>query len=70
MLWVDVAIPEDGNGKQIRNRVQEFMYGDGTNVQCEIRDYTGKDWSPRNTENRFKEKFGIFTRTTFGRFST
>jgi hypothetical protein len=27
--------------KQIRNEVQEFMYRDGTNVHCEICDYTG-----------------------------
>ena len=28
--------------KQIRNKVQEFMYRDGTNVQCEICDCAGK----------------------------
>ena len=29
--------------KQVRNVVREkFMYRDGTNVQCEICDYTGK----------------------------
>jgi len=27
--------------KQIRNKLQEFVYRDGTKVHCEICDYTG-----------------------------
>jgi len=45
--------------------IQEFMYSDTTNVEPEMLDYTSNNWSHRNSNKRFKEKFGSHTRNTF-----
>ena len=45
------------------------MSRDTTNVEHEMFDYTGNNWSHRNSYKRLKEKFGGHTRKTFGRFS-
>jgi len=41
------------------------MYSDTTNVEPEMLDYTSNNWSHRNSNKRFKEKFGSHTRNTF-----
>jgi hypothetical protein len=46
------------------------MYKDTTNVEHEMYDYTGNDWSHRNSNKRFKEKFVSHTRKHFNRFAT
>ena len=30
------------------SKIQEFMYGDTTNVEYEIRDFVGNNWSHQN----------------------
>jgi len=57
-----------GSGKEIK--VQEFVYRDTTNVDPDMYDYTGNNWSHRNGNKRFKEKFGSHTRKTFSRYTT
>ena len=49
---------------------QEFIYRDTTNVEYEMYDYTGNDWSHRNNNKKFKEKFGNCTRKIFNSFTT
>jgi hypothetical protein len=39
------------------------------NVEHEICDYTHGDWSHQNSNNRFKEKFGSYTRKPFNRLA-
>jgi hypothetical protein len=70
---IDVAIPADrnvakGSGKEVK--IQEFMYRDTTNVEPEMYDYTGNNWSHWNSNEKPKEKFGSCTRKTFDRFTT
>ena len=43
-------------------KIQEFMYRDTTNVEHEMNYYTGNNWSHRNSNKRFKENFGSYTR--------
>jgi hypothetical protein len=38
------------------------MYRDTTNVEHEMYDYTGNDWSHWNSNKRFKENFRSHTR--------
>jgi hypothetical protein len=38
------------------------MYRNTTNVEHEMYDYTGNNWSHRNSNRRLKEKFGSHTR--------
>ena len=57
-----------GSGKEAK--IQKFMYRDTTNVEPEMSDYTGNNWSHRNSNRRFKEKSGSHTRKTFNRFTT
>jgi hypothetical protein len=70
----DVATPVDricnakGSGKEAK--IQEFMYTDTTNVEHEMNDYTGKNWSHQNRNKWFKENFGSHTSKTFNRFTT
>jgi len=45
------------------------MYGDITNVECEIHDYTCNNWVQRNSNKIFKEKFGSRTTKTFDKAS-
>ena len=46
------------------------MYRDTTNVDPEMCDYTGNNWSLRSSNKSFKETFGSHTRKTFNRFTT
>ena len=57
-----------GSGKEVK--VQEFMYRGKTNVEAEMYDYTGKNWSHWNSNEKLKEKFGSCTGKTFDRFIT
>jgi hypothetical protein len=56
------------NGKE--EQVQEFMYRDTTNVEHEMYDYTGNNCSHRNSNKRFKGKYGSHTKKTFNIFTT
>ena len=57
-----------GSGKEVK--IQEFMYRDTTNVEPEMYDCTGNNWSHWNSNEKLKEKFGNRTRKTFDRFTT
>ena len=57
-----------GSGKEAK--IQEFMYRDIMNVEPEMYNYTSNNWSHRNSNKRFKEKFGSHARKTFNRFTT
>ena len=57
-----------GSGKEVK--IQEFMYIDTTNVEPEMYDYTGNNWSHWNSNEKLKDKFGSCTRKTFDRFIT
>ena len=46
------------------------MYGDTTNVEPEMYDYTSTNCSHWNSNEKLKEKFGSCTRKTFDRFTT
>ena len=46
------------------------MYRDTANVEPEMCDYTCDNWSPWNSDEKLKEKFGSCTRKTFDRFTT
>jgi hypothetical protein len=45
------------------------MYRDTTNVEPEMYDYTGKNWSCWNSNEQLKEKFGSCTRKPFDSFT-
>ena len=45
------------------------MYRDKASVQYELYGCTGKNWSHRNSNESFNEKFGRHTRKTFNRFT-
>jgi len=57
-----------GKGKEVK--IQEFMYRDTTNVEPEMYDCTGNNWSHWNSNVKLKEKFGNCTGKTFDRFTT
>ena len=46
------------------------MYIDTTNVEPEMCDCTGNNWSHWNINKKLKEIFGRYTRKTFDRFTT
>jgi len=46
------------------------MHRDRTNVEPEKYDCTSNNWSHWNSNEKLKEKFGSYTRTTFYRFTT
>jgi hypothetical protein len=50
--------------------IQEFIYRDTASVEPEIYDYASNNWSHLNSNEKLKEKFGIYTRKTFDRFTT
>jgi hypothetical protein len=58
----------NGSGKEAK--IQEFMYRDTTNVEPEMYDYTGNNWSHWNGNKMFKGKCGTHTRKPFNRFAT
>ena len=55
-----------GSGKE--DKMQEFIYGVTTNVEHEMYDCTGNNWSHQKSKKRFKEKFGSHNKKTFNRF--
>ena len=57
-----------GSRKDIK--IQKSMYTDETNVEYEMYDYTGNNWSHRNTYKTFKEKLRSHTMKTFNRLTT
>ena len=70
---IDVAIPADkccakGSGKEVT--IQQFVCRDATNVEPEMYDCTGNNWSHWNSNEKLKEKFGNHARKTFDRFTT
>ena len=46
------------------------MYRDKTNVEPEMYDYTSKNWSHRNSNEKLKEKFVRYNRKIFDRLTT
>ena len=52
-----------GSGKEVK--IQEFMYRDTTNVEPEMYDYTGNNWSHWNSNEKLKETFESCTGKTF-----
>ena len=46
------------------------MYRYTTNVEPEMCNYTGDNWSHQNSNKMFKEIFGNDTRKTLNRFTT
>jgi hypothetical protein len=57
-----------GSGKEVK--IQQFVYRDTTNVQLEMYDYTGNNWSHRNSNKRFKEEFESHKKKTLDSFTT
>jgi len=57
-----------GSGKEVK--IQEFVYRDTANVEPEMYDCTGNNWSHWNSNEKLKEKFGSCTGKTFDRFTT
>ena len=49
---------------------KEFMYRDTRNVEPEIYDYSSNNLSHWNSNEKLKEKFGIYTKKTLDRFTT
>jgi hypothetical protein len=74
---IDVAISADRNvvQKEAETKLkyeykQDFKYGDTTNLESEIYDYTSYNWSYWNSNAKLKEKSGSYIRKTFDRFTT
>ena len=71
---IDVAIPADrnvvqkGSGKEVK--IQEFVYRDTTNVEPDVYDCTGNNWSHWNSNEKLTEKLRNCTGKTFDRFTT
>jgi len=59
---------DDDNNNNVK--IQEFVYRDKTNVELEMYDYTGNNWSHWNSNEKLKEKFGNCFRKTLNRFTT
>jgi hypothetical protein len=60
----------DAKGRRKGDQIQEFMFGDKRNVEYEMCDHTGNNWSHRNSNKRFKERCGSHTKKTFSSFTT
>ena len=67
----------DGCGKSCRQRCHAKgsrkklrMYRDTTNVEHEMKGYTVNNWSHRNSNKRFKDKYGRHTGKIFNRLTT
>ena len=50
--------------------MHEFVYRDTTNVEPEMYNCTSNKWNHWNSNEKFKEKFGNYTKKTFDRFTT
>ena len=48
------------SGKEVK--IQGFRYRDTTNLEPEMYGYTSNTWSHRKNNEKFKEKFGRYTR--------
>jgi len=65
-MHTDVAIPADrnvlqkGSGKEVK--IQEFVSRDTTDVEHEMYECTGNNWSHWNSNEKLKRKFGSCTR--------
>jgi len=57
-----------GSAKEVK--IQEFMYRDTTNVEPQMYDCTGNNWSQWNSNEKLKENFGNCTGKPFDRFTT
>jgi hypothetical protein len=57
-------------GGREETKTQQFMDRDTANVEHEMYDYNSNNWSHRNSNKRFKEKFVSHSRKTFNRFTT
>jgi hypothetical protein len=57
-------------GSRKDTKIQQFMYRETADVEHQMCDCTSSNWSHRNSNKRFKEKFGSHTRKTFNRFTT
>jgi hypothetical protein len=72
-LLIDVAIPADRNVLQKeadKELKQQLMYRDTANVEHEMCDYTGSNWSQRNSNKRYKEKSASHSSKTLNRLTT
>ena len=49
-----------GSGKEVK--IQEFVCRDTRNVEPEMYDCTSNNWSHWNSNEKFKDKFGNYTR--------
>jgi len=49
-------------GGRKETKIQEFMYRDTMNMKHELNDYIGNNWSHQNSNKRFKEKLGSYTK--------
>jgi len=56
------------SGKEVK--IQEFTYGDTTNMEPEMYDFTSNNWSHWNSNKKLKEKFVRYARKTLDRFTT
>ena len=52
-----------------RNKIQEFIYRDTTNVKYDVCDNTSSKWRHRTSNERLKEMFGSHTRKAFSIFT-
>ena len=57
-----------GSGREVK--IQEFRHRGTANVEPEMYDCTGNNWSHWNSNEKLKEKFGSCTRKTLDRFTT
>jgi hypothetical protein len=60
---------EKGSGKEAKIQEVMYTYRDTMNVEYELCEYTGSNWSHRNSNKSFRETFGSHTRKTFSRFT-
>ena len=63
-------MPADRNVVRKKFKIQEFVYRDATNVEPEMHDCASNNCSHWNTNEKFKEITGSYTRKTFDRFTT
>jgi hypothetical protein len=56
-------------GSRKQTKIQAFMYRNTRNLEHEMYDYTGNNWTHRSSNKMFKEKFGKHTTETFNIFT-
>jgi hypothetical protein len=57
-------------GSKKETKIQKFMYRSSTNVVHEVSDNNGNNSNQRNSNRRFKGKFGSRAKKTFSLFNT